>query len=62
MGYVELNIIDINGRVVNELVNKTLNSGKHRIKSNIENLKNGLYFVRYINKKSKYSSSIIKQN
>ena len=62
MGYVELNIIDINGRVVNELVNKTLNSGKHRIKSNIENLKNGLYFVRFVNKKSKYSRSIIKQN
>ena len=61
-GYVELNIIDINGRVVKELVNKTLNSGKHRIKSNIENLKNGLYFVRYVNEKSKYSRSIIKQN
>ena len=61
-GDVELNIIDTNGRVVDELISKSLKSGKHSIKSNLEKLKNGLYFVRFINQKSKYSRSIIKQH
>jgi len=61
-GDVELNIIDTKGRVVDELISKSLKSGKHSIKSNLEKLKNGLYFVRFINQKSKYSRSIIKQH
>ena len=39
-----------------------INVMNYSIKSNLEKIKNGLYFVRFINQKSKYSSSIIKQN
>ena len=52
----------IGSHLVDELISKSLKSGKHKIKSNLEKLKNGLYFVRFINQKSKYSRSIIKQH
>ena len=61
-GSVLLNIIDANGRISKELINKKLNSGKHTIKYNAQHLQNGLYFVQLVNNKSKYSRTVIKQN
>jgi len=59
-GPVALHIIDANGKIINELVNKKLNGGHHKIRYNTSHLNNGLYFVKLRNKKSKYTRSIIK--
>ena len=61
-GPVRLYLIDSNGRLIKEIINKNLTSGIHRIRYNASKLKNGLYFIKLQNNKSKFSRSIIKYN
>ena len=61
-GPVRLYLIDSNGRLIKEIINKNLTSGIHRIRYNAGKLKNGLYFIKLQNNKSKFSRSIIKYN
>jgi uncharacterized protein (DUF1501 family) len=61
-GPVRLYLIDSNGRLIKEIINKTLTSGTHKIRYNASKLKNGLYFIKLQNNKSKFSRSIIKYN
>lgn len=44
--YVSLEIFDINGRVVSELVNELLNAGDYDISFDASSLSSGLYFCR----------------
>ena len=44
--YVNLDIYDINGRIVNNLINHYLHSGYHEINWNAGNHSSGLYFTR----------------
>ena len=61
-GPVRLYLIDSNGRLIKEIINKNLTSGIHRIRYNASKLKNGLYFIKLQNNKSQFSRSIIKYN
>jgi len=46
MGNVKLNVYDINGKVVSELVNNNLNAGSYSILLNAVNLSSGVYFYK----------------
>ncbi len=59
-GPVVLHIIDTNGRIIKEVINKKLSGGKHNIRYNTGHLENGLYFLKLVSNKSKHSKSIIK--
>lgn len=45
-GSVKLKVYDMNGRIVNELVNENLNAGSYSILLNASNLSSGTYFYR----------------
>ena len=45
-GHVVLEIYDINGRKIQELVNETLSAGAHSATFNASNLASGLYIYR----------------
>ncbi|MFN8300426.1 MAG: DUF4397 domain-containing protein [Chitinophagales bacterium] len=44
-----IDIIDLNGKVVQNIVNETLAAGKQTIAADLNSLSNGLYFVRVTN-------------
>ena len=57
---VELNILDINGRLVQRLVNGSHKEGSHNIKISGEQLASGLYFVELLtHKTAKYSKILL---
>lgn len=45
-GHVRLSLYDATGKVVNTLLNETLEMGTHKVKANLTNLPAGLYFYR----------------
>lgn len=47
-GLVTLDVYDITGRKVTELVNENLNAGKHSVDFNASNLSSGIYFYRIV--------------
>ena len=58
--HVELNILDINGRLVQRLINGSYKQGPHSIKINGEQLASGLYFVELLTPKTaKYSKILL---
>tara|TARA_Y100001960_G_scaffold29585_2_gene25806 strand:+ start:3497 stop:5080 length:1584 start_codon:yes stop_codon:yes gene_type:complete len=59
-GPVRLYMIDSSGKLIKEIINKNLSSGTHKIRYNASELKNGLYFIKLQNNKSKFGRSIIK--
>ena len=44
--YVELQIYDIQGKIISTLINKNMDSGSHSAKFNSEGLPSGIYFYR----------------
>ena len=61
-GPVRLTMIDSSGKLIKEIINKNLSSGTHKIRYNASELKNGLYFIKLHNNKSKFIRSIIKHH
>ena len=58
--HIELNILDIQGRLVDNLVRDDFAPGNHDIMFNAEFLSSGIYFVQLItNKDIKYSKIIL---
>ena len=58
--HVELNVLDIQGRVVQRVVNGNYKQGSHYIKLNGEQLASGLYFVELLtHKTAKYSKILL---
>jgi Secretion system C-terminal sorting domain len=47
-GFVTLDVYDITGRKVTELVNENLNAGKHNAEFNASELSSGIYFYRIV--------------
>ena len=44
--YVSINVYDVKGRKVNEILNKYMGSGSHQIHWNASSLPSGIYFVK----------------
>jgi hypothetical protein len=45
-GMVKLNIFDINGRAIADLINSAYNAGKYEVNFDAENLSSGVYFYK----------------
>ena len=45
-GLVTLNVYDITGKKITELVNENMSAGKHSVEFNASNLSSGIYFYR----------------
>ena len=46
--YVELNMLDIQGRLVKQIANGSYSEGLNNIKINGEDLSSGLYFIQLL--------------
>ena len=58
--FVELNILDIQGRLVDKLVRNSYAFGEHEIMFNANLLSSGIYFVQLITEKDiKYSKIVL---
>ena len=58
--HVELNIIDIQGRLVDRLVNNSYDVGNHKVMFDASLLSSGIYFVQLItNQDIKYSKNML---
>ena len=58
--FVELNIIDIQGRLVNQLVQNSYAYGEHEVMFKANTLSSGIYFVQLITEKDiKYSKIVL---
>ena len=58
--FVELNIIDIQGRLVNKLVQNSYAYGEHEVMFSANTLSSGIYFVQLITEKDiKYSKIVL---
>ena len=58
--HVELNVIDIQGRVVDRLVSNTYDSGDHKVMFDASLLSSGIYFVQLITDQDiKYSKIML---
>lgn len=59
---VTIDVLDLNGRVVKNVVNNTFNNGTTALTEDISNLANGMYFVRVAseNKVSTYKFNVVK--
>jgi hypothetical protein len=42
--FVKINVYDVNGRIVHEIVNETLNAGRYETEFNAGNLSSGIYY------------------
>ena len=47
-GLVTLDVYDITGRKISELVNENLNAGRHNVEFNASELSSGIYFYRIV--------------
>ena len=57
---VEINVIDIQGRIVEKLAQGIYDGGLHHVMLNGENLSSGVYFVQLLTQQSaKYSKVIL---
>lgn len=45
---LNINIIDITGKLIDEIINTPLNSGKHEIKYDISELNSGIYILNFV--------------
>ncbi|MBN8572090.1 MAG: T9SS type A sorting domain-containing protein, partial [Ignavibacteria bacterium] len=53
--FVNLSVYDINGKLVDELVNENISAGTYEVKFSAKNLSSGIYF--YHLKTSKFSET-----
>ncbi len=48
-GIIKLEIVDVNGKILQTIINKKLSAGKHQYKIDMSSYKAGVYFYRLIN-------------
>lgn len=58
-GYVKIDLVDLNGKIVKEYVNKYLDEGYYNFQFDIQNINNGYYMFRYSSNEFFMSKAII---
>jgi len=58
-GNIQINIYDISGKLVEELMNRNLAAGEHEIKWNAARYSSGIYFCRMTTEKESYMHKMV---